>query len=592
MAEKPISTPLPADLPTNWQTGQTVSPTGTEVGLTQQHGYNYQSQQINNAQTAINTINEAFENVYGDGDTIPISDGGTGANNSNDARQNLGAAPGRNLIRNWYFVGNGIPGQFPVNRNGNTNYSRNGISIDGWTLSNDTDLALQSANIKIWGTDDPPGSGNRVAFYQTIPGDFDNQEVTLSVLINGAAGSWYCQTNMGGQTSAITGPAGGPQLYSSTFTVQQRAELQVQIVKSSLSVNDYIEIIAIKLEFGPVQTLARQDESGDWILNDTPDYAEQYTICEQYSPIDGSFVGSQHSNPNLLDNWYFVGGGSQQGGGQFPINQRGQTSYTGEGYGIDRWTKSAPSCAVNINSSGVSFSSTSEDGFMAQFIENPKVIHGKITLSVLSESSNVYATARIIVFYNGAIADLVGERSNLSICSINLDDYDNITNIEFRIGNLSTGQSTTLIAAKLELGPVQTLAHQDAEGNWVLNDPPPNFQQELVKCQRYQLVLRTFPGNYMCVGNGKANTTANCFVFIPIPVLLRTLPTISYSGNLVLFSQGAVSSSSTTVTALKNPIVSSNGITLSCASSGLIAGESYQLWGNIAETQIIFDANL
>ena len=41
---------------------------------------------------------------------------------------------------------------------------------------------------------------------------------------------------------------------------------------------------------------------------------------------------------NLLDNWYFVGGGSQQGDGQFPINQRGQTSYTVlNGSCIDRW---------------------------------------------------------------------------------------------------------------------------------------------------------------------------------------------------------------------------------------------------------------
>ena len=29
-------------------------------------------------------------------------------------------------------------------------------------------------------------------------------------------------------------------------------------------------------------------------------------------------------NRNLLDNWYFVGGGSQQGGGSFPVNQRGR----------------------------------------------------------------------------------------------------------------------------------------------------------------------------------------------------------------------------------------------------------------------------
>ena len=42
-------------------------------------------------------------------------------------------------------------------------------------------------------------------------------------------------------------------------------------------------------------------------------------------------------NRNLLDNWYFVGGGSQQGGGQFPINQMGQTSYHESGNIFDRF---------------------------------------------------------------------------------------------------------------------------------------------------------------------------------------------------------------------------------------------------------------
>lgn len=48
-----------------------------------------------------------------------------------------------------------------------------------------------------------------------------------------------------------------------------------------------------------------------------------------------------------------------------------------------------------------------------------------------------------------------------------------------------TGSGIPIIAAKLELGPVQTLAHQDTDGNWVLNDPPPNKALELAKCQRY-----------------------------------------------------------------------------------------------------------
>lgn len=59
-AQNPIPTPLPADLPENWSIGQTVSPAGTDVGLTQQHGYNYLMEQVNAAQEAANTIGEAF----------------------------------------------------------------------------------------------------------------------------------------------------------------------------------------------------------------------------------------------------------------------------------------------------------------------------------------------------------------------------------------------------------------------------------------------------------------------------------------------------------------------------------------------------
>ena len=42
----PISVALPADLPENWQTGQTVAPQGSDVGLTERHGYNYLMKQV------------------------------------------------------------------------------------------------------------------------------------------------------------------------------------------------------------------------------------------------------------------------------------------------------------------------------------------------------------------------------------------------------------------------------------------------------------------------------------------------------------------------------------------------------------------
>lgn len=57
---------LPADLPTDWTTSQYVSPNGSEVSLSQQHGYNYLMEQVNAAQTAVNTLAEqAQEAVSG-----------------------------------------------------------------------------------------------------------------------------------------------------------------------------------------------------------------------------------------------------------------------------------------------------------------------------------------------------------------------------------------------------------------------------------------------------------------------------------------------------------------------------------------------
>ena len=47
-----------------------------------------------------------------------------------------------------------------------------------------------------------------------------------------------------------------------------------------------------------------------------------------------------------------------------------------------------------------------------------------------------------------------------------------------------TGKTISIKAVKLELGSRQTLAHQDADGNWVLNEIP-DYGEQLARCQRY-----------------------------------------------------------------------------------------------------------
>ena len=52
---------LPADLPEDWTSNQKISPNGTEVGLSEQHGYNYLMKQVNDTQNEVNNIGTTIE---------------------------------------------------------------------------------------------------------------------------------------------------------------------------------------------------------------------------------------------------------------------------------------------------------------------------------------------------------------------------------------------------------------------------------------------------------------------------------------------------------------------------------------------------
>ena len=54
--------PIEADLPENWVGANAITPSGTEAGLTPQHGYNYLMRKVNAALKAANFLNDAIEN--------------------------------------------------------------------------------------------------------------------------------------------------------------------------------------------------------------------------------------------------------------------------------------------------------------------------------------------------------------------------------------------------------------------------------------------------------------------------------------------------------------------------------------------------
>lgn len=227
-----------------------------------------------------------------------------------------------------------------------------------------------------------------------------------------------------------------------------------------------------------------------------------------------SAIDNVACRPNLLDNWYFVGGGSQQGGGQFPINQRGQTSYTGTGYKIDRWVELAGG-TLEITAAGVNFG---------------KVISSynyNLTRQTIEADMSAYVGMNFTVSFLTPTG-FYTKTGALSTSHVYADDGANYIRFSYdtptkRIGvDIVSVSSFTVLAVKLELGDTQTLAHQE-NGVWVLNELP-NYQQELAKCQRY--FYKTGASFKIRIaqydGTGK-----HVWFGLPLPVVMRTTPTAS-----------------------------------------------------------------
>lgn len=234
------------------------------------------------------------------------------------------------------------------------------------------------------------------------------------------------------------------------------------------------------------------------------------------------------SNPNLLDNWYFVD----------PINQRGRTEYSVAGavYTIDRWLLSQAGAKVlSVIENGISIE---PGGVLAQKLEPGRIQDGtQITMSVM---------INYIVFSAGMRWDSSAGYTSLTT-QYGFRLACDPSNRYVQIYNESGSGDDVINAVKLELGPVQTLARQDADGHWVLNDPPPNKALELAKCQRY----------YVNVGKSPLGLIASGIYFsrysvvsasIPVPVSMRTKPVIVnvesygnvYQNGVVLRAQDAI----------------------------------------------------
>lgn len=239
-----------------------------------------------------------------------------------------------------------------------------------------------------------------------------------------------------------------------------------------------------------------------------------------HAALSNKAIWNMLPNRNLLDNWYYLSS----------INQRGLTEYTNDGYIIDRWEKlSGASNKVQVTSDGLVASGSETFHRIIQKIEDPVFLNNKTCcLSVMVKNPD--STLRIALF-NKSKEVIHGENfepsENINVysfsTSIAVSDGDEVQFIVYmNANNGGIKKSITLLAAKLELGSKQTLAHKEGDV-WVLNDPPPNKALELAKCQRYCLSISR---HARFAGTVNSNGTSGG-LFIPTPVIMRANPSVS-----------------------------------------------------------------
>ena len=232
-------------------------------------------------------------------------------------------------------------------------------------------------------------------------------------------------------------------------------------------------------------------------------------------------------NPNLLDNWFF---------GR-PVNQRGQTEYTGSNiYCIDRFI-----CySLNVSTSNSCLKLSSAEYWYSRIGQKIEpyllnALSGKqVTMTALLKSAkagqvkiSLYDSTDDISSNTEKIETTTGDVQLVTTTFTIPPSYSN-HKVEalFYSDYLKNGQETELYALKLELGDQQTLAHKE-NGVWVLNEVP-DFGEQLRRCQRYY--YQSFEGSNPKTNMGAcafiAGTASSAPMALAFPVEMRTTPVV------------------------------------------------------------------
>lgn len=311
-------------------------------------------------------------------------------------------------------------------------------------------------------------------------------------------------------------------------------------------------------------------------------YTSRYSgeeIDAAIAAVPGKAETAQLCNRNLLDNWYFGNPVNQRGGyvvlpgttyydntwtavgtttGYIKIDSIIPTGgawitiggtqylvsapsdsvvrgYVGAGYTVDRWKLVESAHVVTIEAGSITLRkpANTADFVYAQYFEGATLefLRGKTaTISVMDSNGNVYSKTLLIPVSGMFDSDNLYIGDNWWIDLIVQPSGD----FYIRFVSITKAETTLGIqAAKLELGSQQTLAHQDAYGNWVLNEVP-DYGEQLRRCQRYFVRIN----NVYASGQVASNNTS--FVDFAMPVPLRTNPVLTVRSKGALSSDGII----------------------------------------------------
>lgn len=319
----------------------------------------------------------------------------------------------------------------------------------------------------------------------------------------------------------------------------------IQFDNRSTDNGNYFIVSAIKLECGDTQTLAYQDPDGSWKLYEIPSYEEEYAKCVTIEPKvvnDNLLMNWYFGNPVNRKNGYYVPIGTKyytdsalttagsavttstviaatvvnstysyytvSGTDYYVSTADVKKGYVSAGSTIDGWWNIDNAAGVSLVEDGLKFevlkTSTTSNLYrrLSQRILNHKEFLGKqMTVSALirdyhvsdmSHMFGIHLVAQNSIDYYVANATTNLNYSGLYTSTFTVPEYlydgiNSYSGVNLQIAWSDSPNATTvgdyviIEAVKLELGDTQTLAHQDKDGNWVLNEIP-DYQEMYEQC--------------------------------------------------------------------------------------------------------------